>query len=52
MIYTARCKMFWMRAYLLQEEVGRGWALEFSSFLGPVQWHRDDRRVPYGAIGA
>jgi hypothetical protein len=24
---------------------GRGWALEFSSFLGPVKWHR----VPFGA---
>jgi len=32
MIYTAPCKMFWMRAYPLQEEVGGGWALEFSSF--------------------
>jgi hypothetical protein len=27
---------------------GRGWALEFSSFLGPVKWHRADRRVPFG----
>jgi hypothetical protein len=23
--------------------VGGGWALEFSSFLGPVKWHRADR---------
>jgi hypothetical protein len=36
MIYTARCIMFWMRAYPLREEVGGDWALEFSSFLGPV----------------
>jgi hypothetical protein len=49
MIYTAPCKMFWMRAYPLQEEVGGVWALEFSSFLGPVQCHRDDRHVPFGA---
>ncbi len=30
--------MFWMRAYPLLWEVGRGWALEFLSFLGP-KWH-------------
>jgi hypothetical protein len=34
MIHTAPCIMFWM---LL--DVGGGWALEFSSFLGPVKWH-------------
>jgi hypothetical protein len=39
MIYTAPSLMFWMRAYLLRGEVGGGWALEFSSFLGPVKWH-------------
>ncbi len=37
--------MFWMRAYPLRGEVGGGWALEFSSFLDPVKWHR----VPFGA---
>ncbi len=42
MIYTAPCIMFWMRAYPLRGEVGRGWALKFSSFLGPVKWHRAD----------
>ncbi len=26
--------MFWMCAYPLRGEVGGGWALEFSSFLG------------------
>ncbi len=30
-------------------QVGGGWALEFESFLGPVKWHRVDRRVPFGA---
>jgi hypothetical protein len=25
------------------------WALEIESFLGPVKWHRADRRVPFGA---
>jgi hypothetical protein len=39
MIYTALCIMFWMRAYPLLGQVGGGWALEFSSFLGPVKWH-------------
>jgi hypothetical protein len=49
MIYTAPCILFWMRAYPLLGEVGGGWALEFESFLGPVKWHRADRRVPFGA---
>jgi hypothetical protein len=38
MIYAALCIMFWMRAYLLLGRMGGGWALEFSSFLGP-KWH-------------
>ncbi len=41
--------MFWIRAYSLRGEVRGGWALEFSSFLGPVKWERADRRVPFGA---
>ncbi len=49
MIYTTLCIMFWIRAYPLGGAVGGGWALEFSSFLGPVKWHRADRRVPFGA---
>jgi hypothetical protein len=49
MIYTAPCVMFLMRADTLRGEVGGGWALEMESFLGPVKWHRADRRVPYGA---
>jgi hypothetical protein len=47
-IYTAPCIMFWMRVYPLRGQVGGGWALEFESFLGPVKWHRADRRVPFG----
>jgi hypothetical protein len=35
-IYTAMCIMFWMRPYPFQGQVGQGWALEFESFLGPV----------------
>jgi hypothetical protein len=49
MIYTVPCIMFWMRAYPLQGQVGGGWALDTASFLGPVKWHRADRRVPFGA---
>jgi hypothetical protein len=45
MIYTAPCIIFWMRAYPFRGEVGWGWAPEFKSFLGPVKWHRADRRV-------
>jgi hypothetical protein len=44
MIYTALCIMFWMRAYPLLGVVGGGWALEFSSFLGP-KWH-----LPIGGL--
>jgi hypothetical protein len=49
MTYTAPCIMLWMRAYPLRGEVGGVWALEFESFLGPVKWHRVDRRVLFGA---
>ncbi len=48
MIYTAPCIMFWLRANPLRGQVG-GWALEIESFMGPVKWHRADRRVPFGA---
>ncbi len=41
--------MFWRRGYTLRGEVGGDWALDFPSFLGPVKWHRADRRVPFGA---
>ena len=48
-IHTALCIMFLMRAFPLRGQVGGGWALEMESFLGPVKWHRADRRVPFGA---
>jgi hypothetical protein len=47
--YTALCIMFWMRAYPLLGQMGRGWALEIESFLDPVKWHQADRQVPFGA---
>jgi hypothetical protein len=48
MIYTAPCVMFFfMRTDPLRWQVGGGWALEIESFLGPVKWHRADRRVPF-----
>ncbi len=49
MIYTARCVMFLMRVDTLRGQVGGGWALALESFLGPVKWHRADRRVRFGA---
>jgi hypothetical protein len=49
-IYTRPCIMFWRRGYTLRGEVGGGWALEFPSFLGPVKWHRADRRVPFSLL--
>jgi hypothetical protein len=48
LIYTAPCIMFWMRAYPLLGQAGGRWALEFESFLGPVKWHRADRRCHLG----
>jgi hypothetical protein len=48
MIYTAPCIMLLMRAASITRAVGGGWALEIE-FLGPVKWHRADRRVPFGA---
>ncbi len=44
MIYTSMCIMLWMNAYPLLGQVGGGWALEISSFLGP-KWHS-----PIGSI--
>jgi hypothetical protein len=41
--------MFLMRADTLRGQVGGSWALEIESFLGPVKWHRADRRVPFEA---
>jgi hypothetical protein len=39
MIYVVLCVMFLMQADTLNGQVGGGWALEISSFLGPVKWH-------------
>jgi hypothetical protein len=44
MIYTAPCVRFLMRADRLRGEVG-GLALEISSFVGPCEIARADRRV-------
>jgi hypothetical protein len=49
MIYTAPCIMFMIRSDPLLEQMGGGWALEIDNFLGPVKWHRADRRVLFGA---
>jgi hypothetical protein len=46
-IYAAPCVMFLMRADPLRGQVGGGWAMEIESFLGPVKWHRADRRLPF-----
>jgi hypothetical protein len=33
----------------ITREGGMGfWSLEIESFLGPVKWHRADRRVSFG----
>ncbi len=48
MIYTAPYLMFLIRADPLRGQVGRGWALEIETFLGPMKWHRAVRRVPFG----
>ncbi len=36
---------------ILRGQVGGVWALEISTFLGPVKWHPAVRRVPFGAQG-
>ncbi len=40
-----------MRADTLRGQVGGGWALEIESFLGPLKWHRADRRRRVGDGG-
>jgi hypothetical protein len=49
MIDTAQCVMLLMRADTLRGEVVGGLALEISSFVGPCEMARADRRVPLGA---
>ncbi len=48
MIYTAQYVMLLTRANSRRGQVGGDWALEIDTFLGPVQWHRAVRRVPFG----
>ncbi len=38
--------MFWMRAYRLLGQVGGGWALEISKFLGP-KWYSSIGSMPF-----
>jgi hypothetical protein len=49
MIYTAPCVMLLMRAASITWASGRGLGAGIESFLGPVKWHRADRRMPFGA---
>jgi hypothetical protein len=49
MIYTAPCVRFLMRADRLRGEGGEGLALEISSFVGPCEIARAERRVLFGA---
>jgi hypothetical protein len=46
MIYTSLCVMILMRADPLLGQVGGGWALEISSFLGP-KWHSPIGLLPF-----
>ncbi len=43
--------MFWIRTYLLRGEVGWSWALEFSSFLGPVKYIEPIASAIWGQFG-
>ncbi len=47
MIYTARA--FDADSIHYEGKWEEGWALEIETLLGPVKWHRADRRVPFGA---
>ncbi len=51
MLYTAPYVMLLIQAdtHTLRGQLGGRWALEIKTFLGPVQWHRAFRRVPFGA---
>jgi hypothetical protein len=49
MIYTAPCVMLLMRAASITWTSGRGLVPGNREFLGPVKWHRADRRVLFGA---
>jgi hypothetical protein len=47
--FTHLCLYGPLRAASILWQVGGGRALQIESFLGPVKWHRADRRVPFGA---
>ncbi len=49
LIYTAVCNAFDSGSIHYEGKWEGGWALEIETFLGPVKWHRADRRVPPGA---
>jgi hypothetical protein len=49
MIYTAPYVMLLMRPNPLRGQVGRDWALEIETLLGPVKSHRSVRRVSFVA---
>jgi hypothetical protein len=49
MIYTAPCVMLLLRPASITRASGRGLGPGNREFLGPVKWHRADRRVPFGA---
>ncbi len=49
MIYTAPCVMLLMQAASITWASGRGLGPGNRKFLGPVKWHRADRRVPFWA---
>jgi hypothetical protein len=51
MIYTAGPvrNAFEVSSTHCEGKYGGGWALKIGTFLGPVNWHRADRRVPFGA---
>jgi hypothetical protein len=48
-IYTAPCVMLLMRPASITMESGRRLGPGNLEFLGPVKWHRADRRVPFEA---
>ncbi len=47
LIVTTVYVMLLMRANPLLGQVAEGWALDIEIFLGPVNWHRAVRRVPF-----
>jgi hypothetical protein len=48
MLYTSLYVMFLMRADPLLGQVGGGWTLEISTFLGP-KWHTPNGSMPFRA---